>query len=230
MAKLHLRILPVLLSVLPACNTTDYTPDLATNEALYVDVPYTTKVAGDRAACVTPMADGRVATNQPNNDRGFPITYTTDDFWERPVTAMVSDVLTRQFADSELFTEVCEQPEPNALVIKPTLVSFLGGSTEAVSGRRSFAEVAIRLQVFGPSGNGGKRELLLDQTYANKQSTPTELNPASPYKLIGRALQQTVSRALNGLDGSNVARSTVPTETPANPNTPAAGVPATPNR
>ena len=199
MAKLHLRILPVLLSVLPACNTADYTPDLATNEALYVDVPYTTKVAGDRAACVTPMADGRVATSQPNNDRGFPITYTTDDFWERPVTAMVSDVLTRQFADSELFTEVCEQPEPNALVIKPTLVSFLGGSTEAVSGRRSFAEVAIRLQVYGPSGNGGKRELLLDQTYANKQTTPTELNPASPYKLIGRALQQTIARALNGL-------------------------------
>ncbi|MBM3973199.1 MAG: hypothetical protein FJ301_03770 [Planctomycetes bacterium] len=226
MAKLPLRLLPVLLSVLPACNSTNYTADLATNEALYVDVPYTTKVAGDRAACVTPMADGRVATNQPNNERGFPVTYTTDDFWERPVTAMVGDVLTRQLADSELFTDVCEQPAPDALVIKPTLVSFLGGSAEAISGRCSFAEVAIRLQVYGPAGNGGRRECLLDQTYANKQSTLTELNPASPYKLIGRALQQTISRALHGLDGSNVARSTVPT----GGDTPALGVPATPNR
>jgi len=215
MAKPSRRILPALLLLLPACNSTDYTADLATNEALYVDVPYTTKVAGDRGVCVTPMADGRVASNLPNNDRRFPITYTTDDFWERPVTAMVGDVMTRQFADSELFTEVCEQPEPNALVVKP---------------RRSFAEVAVRLQVFGPSGIGGKRELLLDQTYANKQSTPTELNPASPYKLIGRALQQTMSRALNGIDGSNVARSTVPIDTPTNPSTPAQGVPATPNR
>lgn len=230
MAKPSRRFLPALLLLLPACNSTDYTADLATNEALYVDVPYTTKVPGDRGVCVTPMADGRVATSLPNNDRGFPITYTTDEFWERPVTAMVSDVLTRQFAESDLFTDVCEQPENNALVVKPTLVSFLGGSTEAVSGRRSFAEVAIRLQVYGPAGNGGKRELLLDQTYANKQSTPTELNPASPYKLIGRALQQTMSRALNGLDGSNVARSTVPTETTTNPNAPATGVPATPNR
>jgi hypothetical protein len=230
MAKLSRRLLTALLVALPACNTTDYTADLATNESLYVDVPYTTKVPGDRSVCVTPMADGRLATNLPNNDRGFPITYTTDDFWERPITAMVAEVINRQFADSELFTDVVEQPTANTLIVKPTLVSFVGGSTEAVSGRRSFAEVAVRLQVFGPAGNDGKRALLMDQTYANKQSTPTELNPASPYKLLGRALQQTMSRTLNGIDGSNVARSTVPADAATDPTAPAVGVPATPNR
>ena len=88
----------------------------------------------------------------------------------------------------------------------------------------------MRLQVYGPAGNDGKRALLMDQTYANKQSTPTELNPASPYKLLGRALQQTMSRTLNGIDGSNVARSTVPVDTKSDPTAPAVGVPATPNR
>lgn len=229
MATFPRRLLPVLLAALPACSTADYTADLATNENLYVDVPFTTKAPGDRSVCITPTADGRLPANLPNNDRGFPITYTTDDFWERPVPAMVGDVLVRQCEDSELFDAVCAQPEPTALVLKPTLVSFFGGSTESISGRRSFAEVALRIQVYGPAGAGGARELLLDQTFANKQTTPTELNPASPYKLVGRALQHTIAKLMTSLDGSNVARSDVPN--PGNPAAPATvGAPATPNR
>ena len=51
-----------------------------------------------------------------------------------------------------------------------------------------------------------------DHVYGNRQRTEHQVNPVSPYRLIGRALQVTMSSALKGLDGSNVARSNVPVE------------------
>jgi len=224
------RFLAAVLLVLPACSTADYTADLANNENLYVDVPFTTALPGDRAVCVTPVTDGRVAAPLPVTERGFPITYTDDEFWERPVPAMLGDVLRRQIESSELFVELADQPAADAIVLKPTLVTFLGGSTEAISGRRAFADVALRLQAFGPQGPDGARTLLVDQTFASKQTSPTDINPPSPYKLLCRGLQQVMARALNALDGSNIARSNVPANPVVAPPTPVAGVPAAPAR
>ena len=224
------RLLAAILLALPACSTADYTADFANNENLYVDVPFTTALPGDRAVCVTPTTDGRVAVALPVNDRGFPITYTNDEFWERPVPAMVGDVLRRQVEHSELFVELADQPSASAIVLKPTLVTFLGGSTEAVSGRRAFAEVALRLQAYGPQGSDGARALLFDQTFASKQASPTDINPPSPYKLLCRGLQQVMARALNTLDGSNIARSSVPANPVEPPAAAIAGQPAAPAR
>jgi hypothetical protein len=224
------RLLAAVLLALPACNTADYTADFATNENLYVDVPFTTALPGDRPVCVTPTNDGRVATPLPANERGFPITYTNDEFWERPVAAMVGDVLRRQVEHSDLFVELAEQPTAQAIVLKPTLVTFLGGSAESISGRRAFADVALRLQAYGPQGPDGSRALLLDQTFTSKQASPTDLNPPSPYKLLCRGLQQVLARTLNTLDGSNIARSNVPANPVAAPPTSVAGVPAAPAR
>ena len=68
----------------------------------------------------------------------------------------------------------------NGLVIKPTLVSFLGGATEAISGASSFADVGVRVQVLGPAAGDGKRVLLLDRVCGNRQVSPNEINPVSP--------------------------------------------------
>lgn len=193
-----------------SCMTSSQVADFARNDLFYVDVPFHTKAPGDVPVFVAPLVDARGAAVLPTHDHGFPISYSGDEFWERPVAEMMGDVLVRQLAASQLFPAVVDQPTPQGLVVKPSLVTFVGGSTEAISGSRTFAEVGLRVQVFGPAGSDGKRPVLHEQTYGNRQMSPLELNPVSPYRLFGRAMQATMAKLLAGLDGSNVARSGVP--------------------
>ena len=192
--------------------TPNETPDFAKNDSFYVDVPFQTKAPGDRSVFVAPIADARDLSKLPATERGFPITYGPDDFWERPVGEMVGDVLVRQLQQSKLFTQVTAAASADALVLKPTLVDFVAGATEAMSGSRSFAEVGVRVQILGPAGADGDRAVLHDQVYRNRQVTPVEVMPVHPLRLVGRALQVTMHKTMTGLDGSNVARSHVPAD------------------
>jgi hypothetical protein len=204
----RLPLVPVL--VLAACASMNRTPDFASNSIFYDDVPFKTKAPGDRAAFVTPVADARSTAGLPAHERGFPITYCGDEFWERPIVEMLGDVLTRQFEDSGLFTAVTDRAAPEALVVRPHLVSWTSGAIEAMSGSSSFAEVAIRIQVFGPAAASGERPLWHDRVYHQRQSSDVALTPVSPYRLVGGVLRSTVAKVLAGLDGSNVGRSHVP--------------------
>lgn len=195
---------------LGACATPSHVCDFAKNDWFYADVPFHTKSPGDREVFIAPVADTRDATALPTSERGFPIQYAGDDFWERPVAEMLDDVLARQLASSALFPAVSHRASAQALVLKPSIVAFHAGATEAISGATSFAEVALRVQVFGPAGGDGKRVMLHEHTYIGRQVSPNEVNPVSPYLLYGHALQQAIGKVLAGLDGSNVARSNVP--------------------
>ncbi len=224
-----LRVVSLLLLPLAAgCAVPNETADFAANELLYSDVAFATKAPGDRDLFVAPIVDVHDQVVLPTQDRGFPIVYGGDDFWERPVREMLADVLQRQLTDSHLFARLVEQPAPSTMILKPTLVTFSLGATEAMSGRRSFAEVGIQLQVLGPADNTGDRPVVFDQIYRSRQMSELELNPISPYRIVGRALQQSMSKALGGLDGSNLGRSNVPIEAAAKPATPA--TPAVPAR
>ena len=193
-----------------ACATDSRRVDFALNEQLYTDVPFLTKAPGDRAVFVAPLVDARTPQGLPKQERGFPITYGDDQVWERPVAVMLGDVLQRQLQKSGLFTQVATTASPQSLVLAPTLVTFLTGAAESVAGSRSFAEVGLRVQVFGPADAAGKRSVLFEDVFSNRQMTEVTLNPVSPYRLIGRALQVSLGKALTGLDGSNVSRSNVP--------------------
>lgn len=205
-------LFPLVAALFAACETANYTADLAENDVFYTDVPYTTKSPGDRSVHVLPVADRRDGTKLPAHERGFPITYAGDDFWERPVTVMIADVLARQLRDSRLFPTQVDTVEPGAVLVKPTLLAFTTAAIEGMAGSRSFAEVGLQLQIYGPVNTSGKRPLWHDRVYSNRQATQLELHPISPYRLVGRALQIAVGKALVDLDGSNVARTAVPTE------------------
>ena len=194
-----------------ACEAVNYSADLAGNSIFYNDVPFRTRSPGDRPAHVLPVADRRDISALPAHDRGFPITYVGDDFWERPVPVMVGEVLARQLRDSELFPQMLDTIEPQALLVKPTLVAFTTAAVEGMAGSRSFAEIGLQVQVYGPVNENGKRPIWLDKVYNNRQASQLELHPISPYRLIGRALQIAVGKALVDLDGSNVARTNAPT-------------------
>lgn len=213
MANLRFRLLACLpLLAVAACATMDTTLDLARNERLYVDVPFQSRAPGDRDLFVAPLADARSAKDLPLEDQGFPITYGTDGVWERPVRDMVDEVLARQLEGSGLFAAVSDRAGPSALVMTPSLVSFTTGAVEGVAGARSFAEVALRLRVFGPADKDGERTVVLDQTFADRKITEESFKPVSPYLLVGGALRAAVHKALTGLDGSNVGRSHMPAE------------------
>ncbi len=218
------RLSAALLGLLAAtaCSTPSLVADFAKNDIFYVDVPFQTQAPGDRSVFVAPLADARTAVVLPTHERGFPIAYSGDDFWERPVAQMVGEVLVRQLVTSGLFAQVVDRASPEGLVVKPSLVSFVGGATEAISGSRSFAEVGLRLQVLGPAGVDGKRAVVHEQTYGSRQVSPLEINPVSPYRLVGRSLHLTMAKVLSGLDGSNIARSNVPVDValPAEASTP----------
>ena len=199
---------------LAGCNTVDYTPDLATNEQLYADVNFVTKAPGDVEVFVAPVQDLRDVSALPLHDGVYPIRSGTDEFWERPVTVLLGEVLARELAQSALFSESSARARPETVLLKPSLVAFHGGAQEGMAGAMSFAEVGIRIEVLGPVGAAGERPVWHDQTYGNRQRTEHEVNPVSPYRLVGRALQLTMSGALSGLDGSNVARSGVPVTSP----------------
>ncbi len=68
------------------------------------------------------------------------------------------------------------------------------------------------VQVIGPANEKGERPLWHDCAYGHRQMSEYQVKPVSPYRLIGRALQLTISKTLAGLDGSNVGRSHVRVE------------------
>lgn len=71
--------------------------------------------------------------------------------------------------------------------------------------------------MLGPADAFGKRAVVFEQTYGNRQLSEQELNPISPYRLVGVALHRSVAQLLAGLDGSNVGRSNVPLDVEAVP-------------
>ena len=215
-----MKALPSLFPVLflAACATHQNVPDLALNERIYVPVEYETRAPGDRAVFVAPTRDERNVANYPASANGFPISYEGDRRWNRPVPEMVDAVLLEELEASELFTEVRATGAPTDLVVQPTLVTFVTGVMEQEYGARSLAEVGIRIEVLGPVGADGKRPVLFDQVYGERQVSNPDRLPPSTYLLTGMCMRTTMQRMLTGLDGSNVGRSTVgPSTAPAAP-------------
>lgn len=212
MVSFRALVISLLAVTAASCSSFDYTADFSTNQLLFVDVDFRTKAPGDRQVFVTPLKDERGGTILPLHERGFPIRYGNDDFWERPVAEMLIEVLERHLTNSELFPALKSQAGCEDLILKPTLVMFTVGSKEAIAGSATFAEVGLRVQVFGPENEQGERPLWHDCAYGNRQMSEFAVKPVSPYRLIGRALQLTLSKTLAGLDSSNVGRSHVPVE------------------
>ncbi|MBL8734694.1 MAG: hypothetical protein JNN13_20125 [Planctomycetes bacterium] len=209
-----LRWLPFSALLFAACAAGNYRADLAQNDVLYRDVEFRTKAPGDRKVFVAPCVDARDVAALPDHEGNFPIVYGGDEFWDRPVIDMVADVLVRQLADSGLFATVTDTASADVLVLQPSVVHFVAAAKQGLSGAASFAEVGLRLTVWGPSVGGGERQQLWEQTFTGANGSDFAVKPPSPYRLVGRALQQAMGRALAGLDGSNVGRSSVPINLP----------------
>ncbi len=222
---LPLLFLP--LALLPSCAST--AADLAANDSIYVDLEYACKLPGDRTVFVAPLADARPASVEAAVRIGdYPMLYDGDARWERPVVAMVDDVLHREVVASGIFVGVVDQAAQADVVILPSLVTFATAAIEQESGGQSLAEAALRLQVFGPIGADGQRAPLLDQVFGDRQVTEVGFRTASRHLLAGVATRFAMLRLLQGLDSSNVGRNGMPIVTP--PKVPTAAASAVPTK
>ena len=207
----HLLRVCLCCAAFAACGTTGQKiADLATNPEIYTDVAFTTPVPGDRTAFLAPLAEARRADVLPAGLGGFPIVYDDESRWERPLPAMLDEVLRRQLAASHLFASFADAPANAQLVIAPSLVTFLTGAMELASGARSLCELGLRVQVYGPQETDGRRPLLHDQIYGERQLSEPAMRTPSRVLLAGRVLHATVQKLLQGLDGSNVGRTGMP--------------------
>lgn len=197
------------LSWLAGCTSTRHEVDLARNPMICGDLPFATRAPGDRAVFVAPVIDARRG-ERPAHDRGFPIYYGPDSAWDRPVADMVGELLERELAESGLFAVVSPTASPEAVVIQPELVKFLMGSMENIHGARGFAEVALKLRVFGPSDAAGKRPLWFERVYGERQVAEAQIKPANMFFLAGGVTLQSLAKMMSSLDGINVGRSGVP--------------------
>lgn len=210
------------LLLLGGCQSATQDPDLARNEQLYRRLAFTSKLPGDRAVFVAPLQDARHVEVLPASQSGFPITYDADGRWSRPVTVMVDDVLRDELQQSSVFAGLLPAARPEALVLMPTLTDFQSGVVELDVNARTHAEIGIRVQLFAACDAAGRRQLLLDQIYSDRETSTAAMVPMSTYRLMGRAMNVAMQRLVSGLDTSNVGRSNMPVEELA---TPPAGVP-----
>jgi hypothetical protein len=160
-------------------------------------VPFATKAPGDRPVFVAPVVDARDAGPRcRTSERGFPIVYGGDEFWDRPVPEMVGDVLTAA-AGGEPAVRRGRRPRQRR---GARAASRAGG----VHARRHRGDLRLalvrrdrlRVQVLGPAGAGGKRPLLHEQVYGNRQVSDARTQAVSPYRLVGRSLQLTMQKLL----------------------------------
>ena len=187
--------------------------DLATNEQIYRSPGYRARMQGDRPVFLAPVQDqrGPVAVEAS----GSPVTLMDDGRWKRPVARMLDDVFADELARNGVFPRVLKAPSAGACVLEPAVVRFHGGIIEEITGRSTFADVALRVRVHGPTGSQGRRTLLLDKTFEHRQVADTRLSPVSPMLLLGLATSRVLGQVDAALDQSNASRSgMLPLEVP----------------
>jgi hypothetical protein len=209
-----------LCALLAACSSTDHkVADFGANPEIYPGLGYKTKQPGERTVFVGPVMDARRDDVLPAGLGGFPVVYDNESRWERPVPAMLDDVLHSDLQASGLFPSFAPTAKVADVIVMPSLVTFATGSVELDSGARAMSDLALRVQVYGPIADG-KRPLLFDQVYGERQMSDASMRTPSRVLLTGRVLRATMQKIVRGLDGANVSRTGVPTVDDGLPATP----------
>ncbi len=197
------------LLALVACASPADRNDLVTNPTLYAPTAYKAKVAVDRSAFVAPLVDERQPVAEASGP--YPVSYVGEAVWFRPVLTMVDEIVYDELRDSGVFVEASRSaPGSDALIVTPYLRSANCGEEEQPAGRRSLSDVELRVVVHGPGADAGSRPVLLDRTFREIATTAVEMDPAPATQLLGIALRKSITKMLEVLDQSNVARSGVP--------------------
>lgn len=196
---------------LASCEFSPPPRDLRTNPALYERTGYQARVIVDRAAFLAPLIDERTPIAEASGP--YPRKYLDDGIWDRPMLAMIEEIVADELRDSGIFTAVQRsQPAAETLIVTPYLRNANCGEEEQPAGRRSLTEVELRLVVHGAGETVAERPVVFDRTFREVAQTPVSMLPTPATSLIGIALRKCVLAMLQTLDQSNVSRSSVPSD------------------
>ena len=209
----HLGLL-LLVSSLGGCASATVV-DLARNRYFYVSPEFQAARRTAQAVYVTRLLDRRTI---PETEAGT--TYKeifSDNIWDRPVPAMIEDVLREEIDRSGIYngmvTGTAGIPDPGEIVVEPTLLTMYRmreafAEPGLVGLRRSVAHTSIHIRVRGPADAKGIRPVLMDETIESEVATePSLARPVLGVVLSGQALHNVMAQTMMKLYESNIVSS-----------------------
>jgi len=173
--------------------------DLVRNERLYASTGYQAEHAQTRSVFVRPLRDRRQAL-EAYNQGIYPVTYTQDDYWERPVRTMLDELFRRELKSSGVFAHFTKDPKVADWVLEPTLLAFHGAIEERVVGRVTKGLTRLHVRVWGPRGADGQRRILRESEYAGPVEAAGLLFVPDPHALAAASFRKAMTLVLADID------------------------------
>src|SRR5690606_24584973 len=162
----------------------------------------------DVAVWLAPVGDDREARPAAAAAGPYPVMWMSERWWPRPLPEMVRDVLKREFEESGLAARFADGPGPEAVVVRSTLLRARAGQEERPFGRRSLAEVVLRVEVLDPRA-GDSAVTVFDEAFEGRFASDVTTRPPVLPVAFARALRQAIAAALERLDAADVTRRAV---------------------
>ena len=160
MSRFPMALLGLLM--LSACQNAPVR-DLVANPKLYQATGFRARNTMPLKVFVAPLTDRRGPLAAHSGM--YPLVYTEDRYWDRPVGTMLDELLRREIEDSRIFASVVETRAEADWVLEPYLMDFHGAVEERIAGRAVRGRTALHLRVFGPQDTKGKRAVLREKRF-----------------------------------------------------------------
>ena len=199
MAKtLAFAILLPLLWTLSGCKSPGR--DLERNEGLFPPLGYKVQHRQNRSIWIAPIQDRRAPPMRVDNGM-FPVTYTMDGSWKRPVPEMLDGLLRREIKNSGIFGRLARSEEEADWVLDVDLLAFYGAVEERIVGRAVKSNAILHVRVFGPKGSKGERPLLREREYRAPLETGASLVLSrDPFAMAAQSFRLSLAMLLADLD------------------------------
>lgn len=178
--------------------------DLTDPQDGYERIGYRPQHRQDRTLAIAPVTDcrGKLAEFAQGV---YPVAYTRDEIWRRPVPTMISELLRDEIQGSGLFRTLAE-PGASDWLLAVDLLEFHGGIEERPTGRHAFGRCSLRARIYGPRGENGERELLRKQDFEEEIRAEGSLLLPDPHGLAAASFRRASYRLLVDLDaGGRIA-------------------------
>lgn len=201
-------LVPFLL--LAACGSAPEN-DLALSEDAYRGSGYQAGHKQERKVFIRQLRDSRKELENYADDQ-YPVVYTKDSYWDRPLVVMLNDLFRKEVTDAGIFMSIVDDEAEADWVVEPILLNFYGAVEQRVAGRKYRALSELYVTVLGERGPDGERKLLRKRKYEG----PLDLGGVtyaqlSPYGLAAASFARCMGIVLIDLDlGGQIADGITP--------------------
>jgi hypothetical protein len=184
---------------LVACQSTPE-HDLELNAESYRGSGYQTSHKQKRSVFIRNLRDRR-GDLEPYAERQYPVVYTKDRYWARPLVVMLNGVFRKELSDAGIFASIVDKEEDADWVVEPVLLQFHGAVEQRVGGRKYRALSELHVTVWGERDATGQRPVLRQQKYKGSLDLGGETySQINPYGLASASFARCMGTVLIDLD------------------------------